>query len=794
MLQIRYFCVLLLLGAIGTVTVASAQCDATITGTVVGADGGVLPGAAVWVPALRVGTAVGPDGTFSLSNLCDGSLRIAISFVGYKNAMVTVTVPQVSPLVITLNPDTRVLHEVIVEGAHAQQHNISQAVSVLNEADLEATKGRPLGEMLQRLPGVNAIMLGPAIFKPVIHGLHSQRIVVLNNGVKQEGQQWGMEHAPELDTYAAAEVEVVKGAETVRYGAEALGGVVIINAASLFEDTTQRGELNLHAATNSRALSFSGMLQGGLAKSGEWRWRLQASVKKGGDFHAPDYNLSNTGAYEGNGSAEIAYRGQTKTLDIYASSFNTTVGILRSAHTGNLNDLQSSIENQRPWYVSDFSYNIANPRQKVNHQLLRIKGSADIAGVGRVHVQYGAQYNQRKEFDIRRGGRSNKAALSMRLFSQALDASVDHTLGIFSGSIGLSGAYRINKNVPGTGVKPLLPDYDLATAGVFAFEKLRRGPWLLEAGARFEHQYLQVATFTAKDELIKPVFRFRYAAASLAASYFFSERVRLSSNAGLSARPPHVSETYSEGLHHGTGSIEEGLMLQDGAWRTDPAFIKNEISKKWITTLQAGGRRWSMEVSGYVNAMDNYIYLQPQETRLTIRGYFPVFQYQTTDAVLSGADISVDWHLSKYLRYTGKASYLYAKDVTENDVLPMMPPAQFENALTFTKSALGPLQQVYVTMRVPTTLKQQRAPVAVYPADVPAYMGDKNFDFMAAPAAYTLLHAEAGTTLDVNGHDLLLIFSGENLLNASYRNYMNRLRYYADDLGRNFTLRAKYAF
>lgn len=34
---------------------------------------------------------------------------------------------------------------------------------------------------------------------PVIHGLHSNRILILNNEVRQEGQQWGADHAPEID-------------------------------------------------------------------------------------------------------------------------------------------------------------------------------------------------------------------------------------------------------------------------------------------------------------------------------------------------------------------------------------------------------------------------------------------------------------------------------------------------------------------------------------------------------------------------------------------------------------------
>jgi iron complex outermembrane receptor protein len=65
---------------------------------------------------------------------------------------------------------------------------------------------------------------------------------------------------------------------------------------------------------------------------------------------------------------------------------------------------------------------------------------------------------------------------------------------------------------------------------------------------------------------------------------------------------------------------------------------------------------------------------------------------------------------------------------------------------------------------------------------------------MSAPGSYALLNVEAGGKIPVRKHDLSITLSGENLLNTAYRNYMNRLRYYADDLGRNIMLRLKYNF
>lgn len=796
MLQILKITALAVYLLLFTWGVAQSQpCDLSLKGSVKDKDGTYLIGAVVWIEALKSGSSVAADGTFQLQNLCAGKYTLTVKFVGYTDKVITVNLPTTNPIKITLDQNIQVLHEVVVEGEHAEQHGISQSVSILSSEQIDANIGKSLGELVRQLPGVSSLNTGPAIFKPVIQGLHSHRILVLNNGIRQEGQQWGIEHAPEIDPFIASEIEVVKGAETVRYGADAVGGVIIVNAPGLNYTNKLKGEVNLGAMSNGRLGVLSGMVEGGFKGTQNWGWRLQGTAKKGGDFRAANYNLSNTGVREYDFSGTIGYKKNDQQLEIYFSSFNTQIGILRSAHTGNIADLQSSIENEQPWYIADFTYGINNPRQKINHQLLKIKASKNLKNIGKLNILYGGQYNKRKEFDIRRGGRNDIPALSLDLLSNVIDASLEHSLGSnWSGSVGINGTFRNNNNEAGTGIVPLIPDYDLYAGGIFIIEKLRKEDWVLELGGRFDHQYLQVLTFNRQNELIKPTFNFNYFSGSVGTSYFFSDKSRFISNIGISSRPPHVSELYSQGLHHGTASIEEGLMLQNGDWSDDLLQVKKEVSKKWSNTFQHTGEKMSFQVTAFVNLIDNYIYLQPTETRLTIRGYFPVFKYKQTDALLAGGDASVNTGITRLLSYTGKFSYLYARDVTKDDKLPLIPPTQLESTLRYAFNNKGKFKNIYMAVTVPVTLKQYRAPLTVYPEEVPNYSGDRNFDFMSAPNAYALLNIEIGGKISVSKHDLSITLSGENLLNTSYRNYMNRLRYYADDLGRNIMLRLKYNF
>ncbi|HLT23904.1 MAG TPA: Plug domain-containing protein, partial [Ignavibacteria bacterium] len=130
----------------------------------------------------------------------------------------------------------------------------------LSGPELDKTKGKPLAEALKEITGVSTIQTGSSISKPVIHGLHSNRILILNNGVRQEGQQWGFEHAPEIDPFIAKKLTVIKGANSVRYGSDAIGGVILVEPNDLqYNMNKLNGEVNLIGFSNGRAGVISGI-------------------------------------------------------------------------------------------------------------------------------------------------------------------------------------------------------------------------------------------------------------------------------------------------------------------------------------------------------------------------------------------------------------------------------------------------------------------------------------------------------------------------------------------------------
>lgn len=760
-----------------------------------------LPGATIIIEGTSKGTIADINGHFEVRNLCEGHYTFSISFIGYQSHKETITIEERTSKNFSLQSDDIILKGIIIE-TERQEFSNSQMASSIKGVELESEKGKSLGEILTQVSGVSTLQTGPTIFKPVIHGLHSQRLTILNNGVSLQGQQWGVEHAPEIDPNIASEITIIKGAGAVRYGPDAIGGVVLVDPPSIHDTDEIKGELNVRTMSNGRVGIFSGMVEGGSEKFKNLGWRVQGTAKRGGDHNTPDYNLTNTGMKEYNFSGALGYKNNKGGAELYISSFNNELGILRSAHIGNLTDLQDAIGRNRPFYIEKFSYDINNPRQEVNHHLAKLKFFRRFEGLGELSATYSGQYNQRKEFDIRRGGRDEKPAISLNLISHAFGLALDHQpLGLISGNVGIDAELKNNRNEPGTGIRPILPAYDEFTTGIYLIEKYTARNWGIEAGLRYDYRFLRVRTFDSNEELIKPEFNFNLLSASAGAEYWINEHINISTNFGYSARPPHTIALFSTGLHTGIGSIEEGILIDEGEITIfpDKSFFSNEESIKWTNSLQYQKENVSLELTGYYNHFNNYIFLNPRDVRLTIRGAFPVFAYDQTDAYFLGMDIGADIDFSDQWNYHGHASFLKVKNLNGNGHLPFIPANNLTNSLQYNFGDLKRLEDLFISATVENVFKQNRAPKVVPVSEITnrpdATAENEIYDFVPAPKGYSLLNLDVGFSVPVlEKNKLSFRFGVENIFNTAYRNYMNRLKYYVDNTGRNFSVSLLYNF
>lgn len=776
-----------------TISILQAQdqtakdCKTKVSGVVVDAKSKEpLAGVTIFIKGTTKGVVTDAAGKFQIPDLCKGQHVCICRMIGYKETEFIIHHHHNHSHLdkkLALHQEEKLLEEILVEGKKIETS--TQAKSTLSGDALDKNSGKNLGDALKNLIGVNTLQTGHSISKPVIHGVHSNRVLVLNNGIRQEGQQWGAEHAPEIDPFVATKLSVVKGAAGVRYGPDAIGGVVIVEPPRLRQRPGIGGAINLVGVSNGRQGIASGVLEGQVVDG--LSWRVQGTYKLSGNVHTPDYFLSNTGVKEINFSGALGYTKENYGVEVFYSRFDTELGIFEAAHTGNRADLKRAINSSQPLVIRDFTYDIIQPKQKVVHSLLKTKAFWKLEKIGKLELQYGWQSNGRSEFDHSRR-RKTTPAMTLNLDTHTLDLVINHNaIGYWEGSVGISGMHQANLFEG----QMFIPNYNTTTLGAFAIERYVRKNFEFEAGIRYDQRAL--TTFVRRNSN-GPVesrdLSFNNFSGTIGAIIRFNDNLSLRSNLGTAWRPPSVSELFSSGLHHGSANFELGN-----------ENLLTEQAYKWINTLTYQTKKLNVEVSGYYNQIQNYIYLAPVApfSTLTIRGEFPLYQYLQTNAVIMGVDAAVQYKLTKQLTFDSKVSIVRGRDRSFNNHLILMPADNLTNTLTYQLGNVGILQKVFFSVSGRHVAKQRLLPTNEEPFEgtTSGIPGDDQLTYnelIQSPEGYSVWSFQTGFTLPMHRQSLKVSVGVDNAFNAAYRDYLNRFRFFADDLGRSFTLRLKYAF
>lgn len=766
----RFLTISLLCGLSLWSTAAIAQsgrhCDHILFGIVTDSETlEPLPYAKVEVKGEAKGALTGMNGEYRITDLCDGPVTLMVSHVGCGEQEYQISIEENTHFDIQL-PHTRShIDTVIISDKHVDPRP-TQGESTLQGRNLERVLGKSLGEAMLEITGVQALQTGPSIFKPMIHGLHGNRILILNNGIRQEGQQWGTEHGPEIDPFVASRITVLKGASGVRFGSDAIAGVVLVEPAPLPDSAGIGGAVNLVGMTNGRLGAVSAQLEGALARLPGLAWRVQGTFRRAGNHHTPDYILANTGLQEYNFSYAIGWNRPRYGAEFYYSQFNTDLGIFAGAHIGNLTDLMAAIQRDTPLVTAPFTYEIDRPRQHVEHELAKAQAYLHISPKSTLRLLLARQYNLRQEYDITRRSLT-RPSLHYEVTTHSGELLLEHDKwhGL-RGQMGLAANLQQNTYEGAF----FIPDYIAHTAGAFLIERFVRLRWELEAGLRYDLRDLKVFLYQPTGVTSRQ-HDWQNLSLTLGSVYRISHHLSVNLNAGTAWRPPAVNELYSGGLHHGAAAVEFG----------DSTLQKEQSLNLLFGMRYHAHERFSAELTLYHNRLSGFIYLQPIfPPTLTIRGAFPTFAYQQADAIISGADLSLAWSPLHRLRWDLKGSMLRARNLTTDNHLILMPADRIDNTLTYQFSDLKGIHQPSLSLGATNVRRQHRAP--------------QGEDYLSPPPAYMLFHAEASADFKLGPQALSVSLSVQNLFNTRYRDYLDRFRYYADALGRNVSLRLTYPF
>jgi iron complex outermembrane recepter protein len=736
--------------------VGQNTCQVKLQGTVSGKDNGLaLPFATIRIVEPPLQASTDENGRFSFSKLCPGQYTIIAALPGMKPDTVRLELSRDTVIQIRIASHAE-LHEVHVQGEH--EHESATTVWEVSKASRAVNLGRSLAEQLTDIPGVQVLRTGASINKPVIHGLHSNRLLILNNGVRQEGQQWGYEHAPEIDPFIADEIQIIKGASSLCYGHDAMAGVILVNPKSVHTALPLYGAISTAAMSNGRGGSVSAMAGGAVPKINGLSWRLQGTLRGAGNLHSPDYYIGNTGLREQNFSWAAGYLRKRMGIDVFYSQFNTDIGIFSGSHIGNVTDLMNAIQADRPLQDADFTYKIGLPRQKIGHELVRVNSFWLLNEKVKISVNYARQFNKRQEFDLHRNNDPSIADLEFNLTTHTaqaqIEAELNKKLSIESGVFGM-----FQKNT--WDGRLFIPNFRKQAAGLFSVLRWKISEhWLAEGGLRADYIHQQVF-YWHENEILSPDYQYKGIAANMGISGEIREHWRVFVNAAHTWRPPAINEMFSNGLHHGSASLEYG-----------DEHLGTERSINLNTGVVWQQKRFSLQTEVWAHYFNGFIYLQADSVpELTIKGAFPVFRFMQTDALLYGADLQFQWNISKKLHWLTRASVVYHHNLETGEPLPLMPSERISQRITLlwnVKNASGTLW-----LGVDAVNRQRFFPEG---------------DLALPPAGYALLSAAATFQLPHNkfARGGNLVIGVNNLLNTRYRDYLDRFRYFTDQPGRNF--------
>ena len=741
------------------------------------------------------------DGRFIIENQCSRKINLKISHPNCEDLNTTVDLKKSTSRQFYLEHHIELLNEVILEESKIKKLSTTAPYYALSELQKDQYSGRGLAKALEQISGVSVLSSGNVISKPLVHGMFGSRVGIIYDGTPIENQQWGQDHAPNIDQNAFDEIRLIKGAGVLKYSGDTPGGIVVLETKLPEIKDSLYGKTILNGISNGRGLNIISSWTRSF-QSGKY-FRVQGTVKRVGDIEAPDYVLSNSGNDENNFSFTL---GQNKILSQWKTNFSyfsQEIGILRSAHVGNVYDLVIGIESDTPLIINPLSHQIIFPKQVNRHYTGSIQYSKWIESSGKWDVKYSWQRNNRKEYDVRRGEYKNQSAIDLTLDTHNLTTNYKWGGAIWSFDSGAFLQVQDNYSNPNTGIKRFIPDYIKARLeGYFTTSFTPSDDFSLGFGIRYSHQNNEVKKYYhfntwreenyeeslgdyvigdfAGQKLIEQRLIFNNLSLSSGVKYLIQPDLNLSLNIFHTERAPDIAEMFSDGLHHSLSTIEYG----------NP-FLKTERVQKMVLNFEKVSGKFRYNFSPYLTQGHNYIIIEPNGIEYTIRGAFPVWKYRAVSSSIQGFDLDLSFQFGKHLKLINNSSWIEGFEKPTKTPLINIPPfsntSQIQFSSTRWKSFVMVLSNKYFS-------RQNQFPNHNFETSV-IENGNrviKLVDISTPPRGYNIMGLEfhlGPYPLFSNKISLSLIF--DNILDTPFRNYLNRLRFYADEMGRNIMLQIK---
>ena len=774
----------------------------SLSGNVFSNDKKPLEGAVVTLYPSHSTTVTNKKGHFYFSQIALDSKRMTIKHPDYVRYEMKISLDKNMTQLpdVFLTPEIKQLQEVVIKDSYEARRKKEEAlnIEVVNSSFIQRNLGGSLMQSLQRIPGVKTISIGSGGSKPLIRGLGFNQVVVVENGIRHEGQQWGADHGLEIDQYAVNRVEIIKGPSSFIYGSDAIGGAINIKPVPVPAKHTFGGSADFTAKSNNAQFGGSLNLFG---RNENWFFDTRITSMEYGDYRVPAdtvhvYNyavplyknhLRNTAGRELDLHASFGYVTEKFKSVVYMSNVYTKSGFFANAHGLEPRKVDATIHDKS-------SRDVLLPSQEVTHT--KISNTTNFqAGHHRMETQIAFQKNFRREWShyVNHGymppvypedmyaPQDLERQYDKEVFSAAFKdefSIANHQL-----TFGVNGEQQQNTI---DGWSFLIPAFKQFNAGLFLYDKIQLNDlWLLHGAVRFDYGSIKIkqytdwfeseittnnetnsAYLTRSENLDKEFNNFIWSAGV----NYTPGKLSLKANAGTSFRMPIAKELASNGVNYHYFRFEKG----------NPD-LSPERSYQLDLGLEWQDSKWTVQLSPFFNYFPNYIYLNPTSKLDVYYGAGnQVFEYEQSKVMRYGGELQTKFQFHKNISAEILAEYLYAKQVSGNKkgyTLPFSPPASVLLGLTFNPEIKN-VTDTYFTIDSRVTAAQNQ----IVPPE-------------KKTAASQVFNLAMGTKVKARKQELAISLQVQNLFNTRYLNHTSFYRLIElPEAGRNIILSLKIPF
>ncbi|MBI5476739.1 MAG: TonB-dependent receptor [Ignavibacteriales bacterium] len=714
----------------------------TLIGTTIDEQGLPLEAVSVFIPGLEMHTYTKIDGTFEFHDLPKGIYTLEFFRTGLEKTSKVIEVTDENlPLKIMLRSSPLELPVITVTAKPrvSDVGSTAQALSILEEKQIAMVRGQSFISTLDNVPGVAILQSGPFGGKPVIRGLSFQRIVIQENGLRHESQQWDEDDSPGIDAFNVQRIEVVRGPSSLLYGPNALGGVV--NAVTTQPRPTNdsvpllSGFFSLNGLSNNRQAAGNILMEGG---SRNIRYNGSITMRHAGDISTPDGPINNSGARELNGDGSVVFKTTPANIAFIYSRFN------QKKYLPTLSEEDNSPQSQ--------AY------QKTNHEQIQFRYLGKTYPTS-LEILGNWQNNDASEFE---DSDSQLPEIRLKLNTLDINTKLHHFLGgQTSGTIGLSFENQQNKTL---GQDPLIPNYHQTNIAGVLYEEMNLQNVILSAGFRFDTRKIRIG----KNEPLSITDQSRtFNAITGTAGVVWHAFLPFSFalNLGRGWRAPLTQELFVNGLEE--GSVRYKIGNPD---------LKPEESIGIDISFRYNQPRLQTTFTAFYHFINRYIYLH-QTAEIDSASGYNKYEYRQTNAILNGYEFAIEAGLTDRLILHGSMDVVIGRNKTTDNWLPLLPPIRFILGSRWNLPNLLFVIDPYISLQSKFVMAQHRV------------------DILESPTpGYALFDIGFGGAVPFFSNEITLYGSIENIFNKSYHDHLNLYKDYFLNPGINFILRLSVPF